>query len=102
MIPSTIQQVSSCPDYINTFIQSNLEALMNIYSKGYKEVNSGCLYLVCNKTENKMDVQYLQVDMITQMITSESWENLHQSIPEGKKLFFVSDLDLNSIFLIYI
>ena len=102
MSSSTIQQVSSCPDYINTFIQGNLEALMKIYGEGYEEFKSGCLGLVCNETDNKMDVQYLQPDMITQMLTSDSWENVRHSIPDGKKLFMVNDEVLNAIFILYI
>jgi hypothetical protein len=41
-------------------------------------------------------------DNITNMITAGSWENLKLSIPEGTKLFFVKDEELNAIFLIYI
>jgi hypothetical protein len=44
----------------------------------------------------------MNVEHITSMLTSDSWENLKLSIPEGKKLFFVKDEGLNAIFLLYI
>jgi len=49
-----------------------------------------------------MDVMFLNKDSIIQMLTSDSWENLKLSIPEDKKLFFVKDEGLNSVFLLYI
>ena len=49
-----------------------------------------------------MDVMFLNRDSITQMLTSDNWENLKLSIPEGKKLYFVKDEGLNSVFLLYI
>ena len=39
---------------------------------------------------------------ICQMITKESCDNLLNSKAENKKIFFVNDLDLNSIFMITI
>ena len=49
-----------------------------------------------------MDVQFMNDDMMLEMIQKDSWEQLKKSIPESKKLFFVKDIDLNSVFLIYI
>ena len=103
MASSTIQQVNSCPDYINQFIQTNMEKLMEIYGAGYEaNDNEGCLSLICDEESNKMDVMFLNRDNITTMLTADSWENLKLSIPEGKKLFLVKDEGLNSIFLLYI
>ena len=102
MASSTIQNVSSCPDYINQFINHNFEKLNEIYGLGYEENSEGCLGLFCNQETNKMDVMFLNRDSITQMLTSDSWENLKLSIPEDKKLFFVKDEGLNSVFLLYI
>ena len=102
MASSTIQNVSSCPDYINQFINHNFEKLNEIYGQGYSEHQEGCLGLFCNQETNKMDVMFLNRDNITQMLTSDSWENIKLSIPEGKKLYFVKDEGLNSVFLLYI
>tara|TARA_B110001450_G_scaffold240898_1_gene249967 strand:- start:301 stop:609 length:309 start_codon:yes stop_codon:yes gene_type:complete len=102
MTSSTIQNVSSCPDYINKFINHNLDKLNEIYDKGYEENQEGCLGLFCNQETNKMDVMFLNKESIIQMLTADSWENLKLSIPEDKKLFFVKDEGLNSVFLLYI
>jgi len=103
MASSTIQQVSSCPDYINQFIQTNLDQLLKIYGEEYEANNKeGCLSLICNQETNKMDVMFLNRGNITTMLTADSWENLKLSIPEGKKLFLVRDEGLGAIFLLYI
>ena len=99
---STIQQVSSCPEYINTFIQHNMNKLMEIYGIGLSDNGEGCLTLVCNQETNKMDVMFLNKENIISMLTADSWENLKLSIPQGKKLFIVKDEGLNSLFLLYI
>ena len=83
MASSTIQNVSSCPDYINAFVKYNFDKLMEIYGKGYEEFNEGCLGLMCNEETNKMDVMFMNVETITKMLTADSWENLKLSIPEG-------------------
>jgi len=102
MASSNIQSVSSCPDYINVFIKHNYEKLMEIYGQGYEEFKEGCLGLLCNEKDNKMDVMFMNVSTITNMLTSDSWENLKLSIPEGKKLFFVKDEGIGAVFLLYI
>ena len=102
MASSTIQNVSSCPDYINKFIQHNMEKLMEIYEAGYEDNKEGCLGFMCNEETNKMDVMFLNRESITTMLTADSWENLKLSIPENKKLFFVKDEGLGAVFLLYI
>ena len=102
MASSTIQNVSSCPDYINAFIKHNYDKLMEIYGEGYEEFNEGCLGLMCNQETNKMHVMFMNVETITGMLTADSWENLKLSIPVCKKLFFVKDEGLGAVFLLYI
>lgn len=103
MASSTIHPVNSCPDYINQFIQTNMDKLMEIYGAGYEANDKeGCLSLICNQETNKMDVMFLNKENITTMLTADSWENLKLSIPEGKKLFLVRDEGLGAIFLLYI
>ena len=100
---NTIQQASSCPDYINVFIKHNLDKLMDIYEAGYSANNNeGCLGLMCNQEDNKMDVLFLNRESITSMLEADSWENLKLSIPKGKKLFFIKDEGIGAIFLLYI
>ena len=102
-ISSTIQQVNSCPEYINTFIQHNLSKLVDIYEAGSSANDGeGCLGFMCNQEANKMDVLFMNKETITGMLTADSWENLKLSIPDGKKLFFVKDEGLGAVFLLYI
>ena len=103
-MPGTrIQTVDTCPDYINQFIQTNMEQLINIYDAGY-EVNNkeGCLGLICNQEINKMDVMFLSRHNITQFISIENWEDMKRSIPNDKKLFYIRDEGLDAVFLLYI
>ena len=97
-----VQNINSAPEYINKFIQGNLEQLNNIYDEGMKCNPCGVLGFQCSEKENKMDVQFMNDDMMLEMIQKDSWEQLKKSIPESKKLFFVMDIDLKSYFLIYI
>ena len=98
----SIQNISSAPVYINKFIQGNIEQLNKIYDQGMKTNECGVLCFQCSQKENKMNVQFMNDENMLQIIQKESWEQLKKSIPESKKLFFVNDIDLSSIFLIYI
>ena len=103
MASSTIQQVNSCPDYINQFIQTNMEKLMEIYGAGYEANDKeGCLGFMCNQETNKMDVMFLSRHNITQFISIENWEDMKRSIPNDKKLFYIRDEGLDAVFLLYI
>ena len=97
-----VKQVSTAPDYIMKFINHNLTKLNEIYDKELQEHKEGMLGFKCSKKENKMDVFFMNEELICQMLQKESWKTLQQSTPEGKRLFFVNDLDLNSIFMITI
>ena len=100
-----IQHVESAPDYIHKFIHSNMEQLCKIYDEGMytnSDLEKGILCFQCSQENNKMDVQFMNDEMMCEIIQKESFMNLKNNIPEGKKLFIVQDIDINSIFLIYI
>ncbi len=102
---SNIIQTDSCPDYINKFIHINMEQLMKIYDEGMyvnPELDKGILFFQCSEKENKMDVQFMNDDMMCEIIQSDSLKSLKDNIEENKKLFFIQDIDINSIFLIQI
>jgi hypothetical protein len=100
---TTIQNVSSTPDYISNFINSNLEQLNNIHDGGMDNFEEGCLGLRCSEEENTMDVFFMNRDLLIKNMSEESWEQLKISLKERqKKLFLVNDLDRNAIFLVYI
>ena len=97
-----IKNTSSAPVYIERFLQNNKSKLDEIYDAGLQENNGiGCLGLKCSEKENKMDVFFMNEELLLQQLQKESWENLKASIV-GKKLYMVNDLDLNSIFLVYL
>ncbi len=95
-----IQNISSAPQYITKFISGNLEQINKIYEEGLVDNPEGILGCKCSEEDDRMDIQFMNEEMILEMITKESWEPLKGSIPEGKKLMFIMDLDLDSIFLI--
>ena len=98
-----VQNIQSPPDYINNFIRNNNEQLLKIYKEGLELNNFGILKMICSESHNKMDVQFSdEDDIVNNILSKDSWENLKNTIPENKKLFIVQDQDINSIFLLYI
>ena len=95
-----IQNISSAPDYISSFINQNFTKLMEIYDEGITENGCGVLSFKCSENQNKMDVYFMNETQILMNLQKESWENLKKST--DKKIFMVNDLDKNAIFLIYV
>lgn len=98
---NNVQNIESTPDYINSFLRANMEQLVNIHDEGENEYGLGCLGFKCSESENKMDVFYMNEELILNMIQKESWEQLKETITE-KKLFLINDLDRSAIFLVYV
>jgi len=102
---SSIQNVDSAPDYIMKFIHNNMEQLCKIYDEGMynnPELDKGIMVFQCSKENNKMDVQFMNDEMMYEILQKESVMNLKNNIAEDKKLFFIQDLDINSVFLIQV
>ena len=102
---SKIQQINSCPDYISKFIQLNMEQLCKIYDEGMNlnpDLEKGILCFICSEKENKMDVQFMNDEMMCEIIQKDSLMQLKNTIEKNKKLLFIRDMDLNSVFLIQI
>ena len=102
---SSIQNVDSAPDYIMKFIHMNMEQLCNIYDEGMynnPELDKGIMVFQCSEENNKMDVQFMNDEMMCEILEKESVMNLKNNIQKDKKLFFIQDLDLNSVFLIQV
>tara|TARA_B100001094_G_scaffold272726_2_gene278733 strand:+ start:398 stop:700 length:303 start_codon:yes stop_codon:yes gene_type:complete len=99
---TTIHEASSVPHYIDTFIKSNLQKLLEIHNEGLQENNNeGCLVLLCEKNENKMDVSFYNKELIGTLVDNDTWVNLKES-SNGRNIFIVKDIDINSIFIIYL
>jgi len=98
---STIQEAHSTPEYIDKFLKANMNKLIESHDQGIEEHKIGCLGFKCSQEENKMDVFFMNEDIILKQLQKESWENLKQGIG-SKKLFLIQDIDENRIFLVYI
>ena len=96
-----VQNVSNVPSHIDDFLKSNNEKLQEIYDEGIKEFGDGFLSFKCKKSENKMDVLFLNEEQILANFPKETWDNLKNTRGE-KKIFMIEDLDINSIFIVYI
>ena len=102
---SSIQNVDSAPDYIMKFIHINMEQLCKIYDEGLTnnpDLDKGIMVFQCSQENNKMDVQFYNDEMMCEILEKESVMNLKNNIQEDKKLFFIQDLDMNSVFLIQV
>ena len=101
----SIQNVDSSPDYIMKFIYNNMEQLCKIYDEGMynnPDLDKGIMVFQCSEKENKMDVQFYNDEMMCEILEKESVMNLKNNIQKDKKLFFIQDLDINSVFLIQV
>lgn len=102
---SRIQNVDSAPDYIMKFIHNNMEQLCKIYDEGLINnlgLDKGIMVFQCSEENNKMDVQFMNDEMMCEILEKESVMNLKNNIQKDKKLFFIKDLDLNAVFLIQV
>lgn len=102
---SKIQNVDSAPSYIMKFIKGNMEQLCKIYDEGLSlnpDLEKGILYFICSEKDNKMDVQFMNDEMMCEILEKESVMNLKTSIQDNKKLLFIRDLDREAVFLIQI
>ena len=102
---SSIQNVDSAPNYIMKFIHNNMEQLCKIYDEGLinnPHLDKGIMVFQCSEENNKMDVQFMNDEMMCEILEKESVMNLKNNIQKNKKLFFIKDLDLNSVFLIQV
>jgi hypothetical protein len=98
---TTIQTASSTPPHISDFMNKHMEKLMEIYEEGISREKFGCLGMKCSQKENKIDVFFTNEEMLLKMLAKESFEQLKETM-ENKKLFLIQELDMNSIFLVYL
>ena len=83
---SQIQNVDSAPDYIMKFIHENMEDLCMIYDEGLSNnpgLEKGIIVFQCSEKENKMDVQFMNDEMMYEILDKESVMNLKNNIQEN-------------------
>jgi hypothetical protein len=101
----SVQNIDSAPSYIMKFIHGNMEQLCNIYDEGMynnPDLDRGILVFQCSENNNTMDVQFMNDEMMEQIIDKENIINIKNNSQPDKKIFFVQDLDLGCIFLLQI
>jgi hypothetical protein len=100
-----VQNIDAAPSYIMKFIHGNMEQLINIYDEGMynnPDLDRGILVFQCSENNNTMDVQFMNDEMIEQIIDKENIINIKNNSQPDKKILFVQDLDLGCIFLLQI
>ena len=85
-----IQNINSLPNFIDKFIKFNQDKLIEIYDESIKIHNTGLLYFQCDKEQNNVDVMFLYVDKIIEMMGKESWEMLKNDAGD-KKIFLIKE-----------
>ena len=68
---SSIQNVDSAPHYIMKFIHNNMEQLCKIYDEGMynnPDLDKGVMVFQCSEKENKMDVQFMNDEMMCEIL----------------------------------
>jgi hypothetical protein len=97
---SEIKDADSVPSYIGNFMNSNIEKLITIHDDEKEKNGIGYLGFNCSEKDNKMDVYY-KPEKLMDGFEKEQWEQIKNTIGD-KKLFLINDLDLKTVFLIYI
>ena len=85
-----VQNISSLPDFIDKFIKFNHDKLLEIYDENIKIHNTGLLYFQCDKEKNNVDVMFLYVEKIIEMMGEQNWEML-KTDADGKKIFLIKE-----------
>ena len=87
-----IQNISSLPDFIDKFIKFNHDKLVEIYDESIKIHNTGLLYFQCDREKNNVDVIFLHVEKIIEMMGEQNWEMLKNDA-DNKKVFLIKESD---------
>ena len=85
-----VQNISNLPDFIDKFIKFNHDKLLEIYDENIKIHNTGLLYFQCDKEKNNVDVMFLYVEKIIEMMGEQNWEML-KTDADGKKIFLIKE-----------
>jgi len=99
-----IQNISSLPPYLSSFINSNHEQLNDIYMKSREDVGPGILSFKVSGSNNRVDVKYMPEQELLESISIEMWEGLKsQALSNGdKKIYLIEDIEKSSMFIVYI
>ena len=99
-----VQNISSLPPYLSSFINTNHEQLDKIYLEASENVGPGLLSFKCASSENRVDVKYMPDEEILQSMDQEALEGLkRQAVKNGdKKIYLIEDKEKSAMFIVYI
>lgn len=99
-----IQNISSLPSYLSSFINSNHEQLNDIYMKSREDVGPGILSFKVSGSDNRVDVKYMPEQELLESISIEMWEGLKRQaqLNGDKKIYLIEDIEKSSMFIVYI
>lgn len=92
-----VENIKSAPDYIHTFVDSNIEQLNRIYHEEKNNQGEGFLYCKCSMNDNKLELIYMIKKTFIELYNEDIWDN----IQTDKKSIFIQDLDINENFILY-
>ena len=93
-----VNNINSGPDYIHAFVESNIEQLNEIYDKGLNDSGEGILFCKCSIDDNRIEIIYMTKHLFIENNTEEIWND----IQADKRIVLIEDLDISSIFVLYI
>ena len=99
-----IQNISSLPPYLSSFINSNNEQLNDIYMSSKEQIGPGILSFKVSGSDNRVDVKYMPEYELLHSISVEMWEGLKSQaqINGNKKIYLIEDTEKSSMFIVYI
>ena len=99
-----VQNISSLPKYLSSFINTNHEQLNNIYMESREQVGPGILSFKVDGSDNRVDVKYMPDEELLQSMDREALEGLYRQAKQNgdKKIYLIEDKGKSSMFIVYI
>ena len=101
----SIKNIDAAPDYIMKFIHGNMKQLCNIYDEGMFNnpgLEKGIMFFQCSQNNNKMDVQFMNDEMMENILNKDNIRNIKNNSEKDKKILLIQDLDLECLFLLQV
>lgn len=96
-----VKDTDGIPDYIDIFIKSNMQQLLEIHDNGIVQDGEGFLVFNCNKNENKMDVFFMNKETISNNYSNINYQEIRKKA-DNKRIFLINDIELKLYFLLYL
>jgi len=98
---TSVKQVDTIPEYIDTFIRNNMLKLNEIINNGLNENNNnGFLFIKCIKCEDKMDVSFINKENTELIMSLDTWKDIREQYTGN--IIIIDDFDYKRIFIVNI